>query len=83
MILTDRKKLARLMTIQEISQRDLASAAGWSSHSYLGRLLRGEVNTLDTDAAVRIAHALGVGTDDLFMSRSSSGSRQIGKGRAA
>lgn len=83
MILKDRKKLAKIMAIQEVSQRDIAHAAGWSSHSYLGRLLRGEVNTLDTDAAVRIAHALGVGTDDLFMSRSSSGSRQIEKGTAA
>jgi transcriptional regulator with XRE-family HTH domain len=83
MVLTDRKKLAKLMAIQEVSQRDLAEAAGWRSHSYLGRLLRGEVNTLEPEAAVRIAHFLGVGTDDLFMARSSSESRQSGKRAAA
>jgi transcriptional regulator with XRE-family HTH domain len=83
MVLTDRKKLAKLMAIQEVSQRDLAEAAGWRSHSYLGRLLRGEANTLEPEAAVRIAHFLGVGTDDLFMARSSSESRQSGKRVAA
>lgn len=74
MVLTDRKKLAKLMLIQGVTQRELALAAGWGSHTYLGRLLRGDVNTLKTDPAVRIAHYLGVGTDDLFMSRSSSDS---------
>lgn len=78
MILTEpnRKRLARLMVIQGVSQRELAFAAGWASHSYLGRLLRGEANTLEPQAAVRIAHALGVGTDDLFIARSSSDPRQ-------
>ncbi|WP_407316704.1 helix-turn-helix transcriptional regulator [Isoptericola halotolerans] len=79
MVLTDRKKLAKLMVIQDVSQRELAKAAGWKSHSYLGRLLRGEVNTLDLEPAVRIAMYLQVGTDDLFMSRSSSDSRQNAK----
>lgn len=72
MVLNDRKKLAKLMVIQGVSQRQLADAAGWRSHSYLGRLLRGDVNTLESMPAVRIAHYLGVGTDDLFVSRSSS-----------
>ena len=66
MILRDRKKLARLMIVQEVSQRELAKAAGWRSHSYLGRLLRGEKNTLDSDPALRIAHKLMVPVDDLF-----------------
>jgi transcriptional regulator with XRE-family HTH domain len=69
MQLKDRRKLARLMVIQEVSHRQLATAAGWKSHSYLGRLLRGDVKTLDTDAAVRIAHHLGVPVDDLFLTR--------------
>lgn len=67
MELRDRKKLARLMVIQEETQRSLSLAAGWRSHSYLGRLLRGEVKTLDTDAALRIAHRLRVPVDDLFL----------------
>lgn len=69
MILRDRKKLARLMIVQEETQRSLSHYAGWRSHSYLGRLLRGEVKTLDTDAALRIAHRLRVPVDDLFLVR--------------
>lgn len=65
----DRKKLARLMIVQEETQRSLSQAAGWRSHSYLGRLLRGQVKTLDTDAALRIAHKLRVPVDDLFITR--------------
>jgi len=72
MQLVDPKKLARLMVIQGVSQRELAAAAGWESHTFLGRLLKGEVKTLKTEPAVRIAHYLKVGTDDLFVSRSSN-----------
>jgi len=74
MHLTDegRKRLRKLMLIQEVSQRDLALAIGWSSHTYLGRFIRVEVRSIDTDAAVRIAHYFGVGVDDLFVSRASS-----------
>lgn len=83
MQLTNRKLLAKLMAIQEASQRDVAQAAGWRSHSYLGRLLRGEVDTLDVEAAVRIAHYFGVGTDDLFVARTSSDSLHVAKRKAA
>lgn len=64
-----RKKLLTLMTVQEKSQRTLAEEAGWASHSYMGRLLRGQVNTLEPEAAARIATALGVEVDDLFTAR--------------
>jgi transcriptional regulator with XRE-family HTH domain len=67
-----RKRLATLMTIQDKSQRDVAQAAGWDSHSYVGRLLRGEVDTLKPKPALRIAHFFGVGVDDLFVTRVSS-----------
>lgn len=83
MQLTDRKKLARLMIVQEVTQRELAEAAGWRSHSYLGRLLRGKVDTLEVEPAVRIAKYLGVGTDDLFVTRVSSDSRQSAQRTAA
>lgn len=66
MLLRDHKKLARLMVIQEVSQRQLAAAAGWKSHSYLGRLLRGKVKSLEPEAALRIAEYLRVPVDDLF-----------------
>lgn len=72
MILRDRKKLLSVMIVQEVSQRELAHAAGWKSHSYLGRLLRGEANTLDPDAALRIAHKLGLPVNDLFLTRVSN-----------
>lgn len=72
MELRDRKKLAKLMVIQNVSHRQLAAAAGWKSHSYLGRLLRGEVTTLEPEPALRISKFLGVGVDDLFLVRVSS-----------
>lgn len=83
MRLIDRKKLAKLMLIQDISQRQLAHVIGWRSHSYMGRLLRGEVSTLEPEAAVRIAHHLGVGTDDLFVTRTSRDTRQLAKQKVA
>ncbi|WP_234878881.1 helix-turn-helix domain-containing protein [Mycobacteroides salmoniphilum] len=57
------------MICQEVSQREVSTAAGWKSHSYLGRILRGEVRTLDTDPALRIAHFLKVPVDDLFATK--------------
>lgn len=68
----DAKKILKLMAIQDVSQRELARNAGYKSHAYMGRILRGEVKTLDPDAAVRIAKYLGVGTDDLFLTRVST-----------
>lgn len=68
----DAKKIAKLMVIQGVSQRTLAERAGYKSHAYMGRILRGEVKTLDPEAAVRIAKFLGVGVDDLFLVRVSN-----------
>ena len=72
MELIDSKKLRKLMVIQDVSQRELAIAAGYKTHSYLGRLLRGDVKTLNTDPALRIAHYLGVPSDDLFLTKMST-----------
>lgn len=69
MELRDRKKLARLMIVQGVSQRELARAAGWKSHSYVARLIKGEAKTLETNPALRIAHFLQVGVEDLFLTR--------------
>lgn len=69
MILQDRKRLAKLMVIQGVTQRELAEAAGWKAHSYLGRLLSGKAKTLEPEPALRIANYLGVGVDDLFLVR--------------
>lgn len=65
----DVKMIAKLMVIQGVSQRTLATRAGYKSHAYMGRILRGEVKNVDTDVAARIAKTLGVGMDDLFLVR--------------
>lgn len=86
MVLIAPKLLRKLMLIQGISQRDLAELIGWRSHSYLGRFIRGEVKSIDPEAAVRIAHIFGVGVDDLFLSKASTDARpgvQRGRTRRA
>lgn len=73
MELIDRKRLARLMAIQEVSPQQLARAVGWKSKTSVLRLLSGEYNGIkDTEKCVRIARHLGVGVDDLFMTKISS-----------
>lgn len=74
MQLTDPSKLAKLMAIEGVSARELAAIAGWKSHTYLQRLLRGEVRTLRTDPAIRIAARFGVPTESLFLRMSSTDS---------
>ena len=83
MVLKDPKQLAKLMVIQECSARQLARVAGWKSHTYMQRLLKGEAKTLEVEPAVRIAKYLGVGVDDLFLTKVSSDTRQTTKSRSA
>ena len=85
MLVKDRKKLARLIEIQEVSKRQVARAAGWKSHTYLLRLLNGTATTLEPEHAVRIATFLHVDLYDLFLPKVSSGSGQLvqQKGKAA
>jgi transcriptional regulator with XRE-family HTH domain len=67
------KGLRTLMVVQGVSQRRLARAAGYRSHAYMGRLLRGEVDTLEPTAALRIARFLQVDAGFLFAPGPSSG----------
>lgn len=83
MQLRDREKLVRLMDIQGVSQRELAIAAGWRSHTYIQRLIKGQANGLKTKPAARIARRLGVGIDDLFVTRLSTDTTQSVKRRRA
>lgn len=69
MELVNRELLERLMKTKGVSQRQLAAIAGWKSHTYMQRLARGEVKTLNTDPALRIAHYFGVPVDLLFLTR--------------
>lgn len=82
MLLKDRKRLARLIEIQEVSKRQVSLAAGWSSHSYLLRLLSGEARTCNPEPAIRIATFLGVDVADLFVPKVTSDAGQVGKQRA-
>lgn len=61
--------LLKLLAIQNVSGRKLSEVAGWSSHTYMQRLLRGDVNTLRPEPAARIAHYLGVPMETLFVPR--------------
>lgn len=83
MLVRDHKKLARLLLIQDVSHRQLAKALGWKSHSYVGRLCRGEERSVTPDAALRIAHLLGVSVDDLFVIKVSTQSGRTGQENAA
>lgn len=67
-----RKRLAKLMVIQEVSQRQLAERIGWSSHSYIGRLLRGEVTSVTPEVAAKIAAVFQVGIDEFFLVKTST-----------
>lgn len=66
MELKDLELLIEQMGIKRVSARELAKAAGWKSHTYMQRILRGEVKTLKVDPALRIAHRLGVLPHRLF-----------------
>lgn len=84
MELKDPTLLAGLMEAKGYSARRLARDAGWSSHTYLQRLLRGDVKTLKPVPAARIAHCLEVPFNLLFVSKmSDDGARNMRKGRAA
>jgi len=63
----DRKKLQRLMIVQDVSHRELAEAVGWKSHSYVGRICRGQITNVQPEPALRMAKFFGVGVEDLFL----------------
>lgn len=81
----DPKKIKKLMVLAEpeISARKLAEEVGYASHSYITRILRGDIKTVTPDKAARIARCLGVGVDDLFVARLSTDSGDIAKAGAA
>lgn len=79
----DHRKLARLVLIQGVTQRQLAEALGHKSHTYIGRVLMGEKKTMTTEAAIRLCHFLQVPVDDFFMTKSSKNPRQVVRKNAA
>lgn len=83
MYLRDRKKLASILIIQGVTHRDLARAAGYKSHTYIGRLLSGKAKGLEAEPAIRIATFLGLPYDDLFVTEVSPQSGRSGQRKAA
>jgi transcriptional regulator with XRE-family HTH domain len=70
--LIDRELLVRLMKIRGLTDRALAAKIGWKSHTYVGRLRRGENSHVEPAAALLIAHELQVPLDYLFAVKTSS-----------
>lgn len=79
----DHRKIAKLMLIQGVSQRELARALGHGAHSYVGRIARGEVRTVSPEVGARMASFFGVGVDDLFLVKTSSGAGHSESQRSA
>lgn len=78
------KMLRKLMLIHDdMSGRDLAQIAGYKSHTYIARVLRGEYKVIGNDHALRIAAHFKVGVDDLFLVRTSSHTEHIDQAKAA
>lgn len=75
----DPKRIAKLIAIQGTSARKVSLAAGWKSHTYMQRILKGEEKNVRPEPAVRIAYYFGVGTDDLFVARTSSEAGEVAK----
>lgn len=70
-------RLRRQMERKALSQRTLATAAGWKGHAHLSRLLSGRAKNVDPIAALRLAHTLDLPVDDLFVTRVSSSPRLV------
>lgn len=83
MELKDRELLIEMMEEHKISARELSRFAGWRSHTYLQRLIRGEVNSLKADPAIRIAYRLQVPVHRLFRTRVSGDAVQVGQKKRA
>lgn len=78
MQLKDPRKLASLLIVNDVSQRQLAAAAGWgpNSHSFVARLIKGQSSSVSVESAVRIAHHLNVPVSSLFLTKLDSKTEQ-------
>lgn len=78
-----RKRLAKLLVIQDVRHRELASAVGWKSHGMVGQLLAGTRAGVEPEKALAIARYLGVDVSDLFLTEMPSVARRASRGKAA
>lgn len=85
MVVKDAELIRRIMDShrpEKITARALAKNLGWKSHSYVNRILSGEVHTVQPEVAAKIAYLLGVPQDLLFEARASANASQNEKGAA-
>lgn len=85
MIVKDAELIRRLMNSHRpkpITARQMARDLGWKSHSYVNRILSGDVRTVTPDAACKIAYLLGVPVDLVFDPRASASAGRNEKGAA-
>lgn len=79
----DADLLKRLMATKGLTAREVSRAMGWQSHSYLNRVLAGDVKTVRPDAAVKLAYLLQIPVDLIFMPRVSGDTRQSERQKSA
>lgn len=77
-------QISRLMVRKGVSARELSKAAGWKSHTYLLRILNGQIKSVQPDPARKIAAHLGVDQDRIFLTEvTGDGGHSVKRGRAA
>lgn len=71
-----RKRLAKLLLIQDVTHREVAEAIGWKSHGMIGHLLAGRRTGVEPVHAIALCKFLGVDLSDLFLTEMPSVTRQ-------
>ena len=79
----DADLLRRLLESKQMTARQLSRDMGWKSHSYLNRILSGEIRTVKPEAAVKLAYLLQVPVDLIFVPRVSGDTRRSAMQRSA
>lgn len=77
MLVIDPKKIRKLMVLEGYSVLAFSREVGYKSPTHLRRILSGEHKTVTPDKAARIARALNVGVDRLFVPRLSTDAGHI------
>lgn len=72
----DGELLGRTIKVKKHSLRGFADKMGWKSHTYLQRLIRGEVRSVTPETAALMCHYLEVPLDLLFETKVSTNSGQ-------
>lgn len=80
MLVIDPKRIRKLMVLEgKDSVLAFSKEVGYKSPTHLRRILSGEHKTVTPDKAARIARALNVGVDRLFVPRLSTDSGHFDK----